>query len=77
VFCAGDYFIVFYVVRAVHKLGFRFIIRRKPNKRRPDAVLETYVFDMVYMFCVKLARKERAPVHAVKVKAVLVCTGQY
>jgi hypothetical protein len=47
VFCAGDYSIVFFVVRAVHKFDFRLIIRRKANKWRPDAVLETYVFDKV------------------------------
>lgn len=51
-FCAGDYFIVFYVIRVVHKFDFRLIIRRKPNKWRPDTVLETYVFDMVYVFSV-------------------------
>ena len=50
--CEGDYFIVFFVVRAVHKFDFRLIIRQKPNKWRQDAVPETYGFDMVYMFSV-------------------------
>jgi len=60
---------VFFVVSAVHKFDFRLVIRQKPNQWRPDAVLETYVFHMLYMF--SLARKERTPVHAVKVKAFL------
>ena len=45
-------FIVFFVVSAVHKFDFRLVIRQKPNQWRPDAVLETYVFDMLYMFSV-------------------------
>jgi hypothetical protein len=58
VFCACEIIllfpVVFYMVTAVHNFEFRLVIKETPNKwrllGRSHAVIETHVFDRIYMF---------------------------
>jgi hypothetical protein len=72
VFCACGiiqlFCVVFCVVRAVHKFGFRLVVEENPNKWRGvffknlrDAVIETHVLDTIYRFSSDLRREYQGP----------------
>jgi hypothetical protein len=68
------FFVVLCVVRAVHQF-YRIIIKKTPNKRRRveegHAVMESHVFDRIYMFAPDSSRVLRNSTHVEQVNCIL------
>jgi len=70
------FYVVFCVIRAVHKFDVKFVMNEAPTKRRPvkkgHAVIKTHVFDRISR---KSSRVLRDSTHAVHVKSIRLSKG--